>query len=133
MYVEDSYLIDDNQPPLTYSASTLGPITLQTITRSVKDLNADITLTCGFTITNSIPSAGFVLLEVSPSYQAVFKLTDGALLTCTNTLNQAQAIKCYVYRTFIKVTDLCGTNTVCPANSQFNLVFSSGLRNPRFV
>jgi len=68
MYVDDSYLIDENKNSLTYSASTLGSINLNTITRSVNTLNADITLTCGFTITNLIPSGGFVLLEVSPSY-----------------------------------------------------------------
>lgn len=96
-------------------------------------MNADITLTIGFTTTNLIPAAGFVFIEVLASYQLVFKVKDGAALSCSNSLNSGQAVQCFAFKSYIKVMDLCGTNVECPVNSKFNLIVTSGMRNPRFV
>ncbi len=133
MYVEDSYVIDRNSQVVSYTAATLGALSVTSMTRSTADLNSDITLTFAASTTNTIPAGGFLMLEVLPSYQVVFKVKEGALLSCSNSLNTAQAIKCYAYGTFLKVVDLCGVNTLCPAASSFNIIVSAGLRNPRFV
>ncbi len=49
------------------------------------------------TTTNLIPAGGFVMLQVLPSYQLVFTVEDGAAMTCSNSLNNAQAIQCFAY------------------------------------
>ena len=73
------------------------------------------------------------MLDVLASYQFEFKVNDGSKITCKNKLNSGQAIICYVYKTFIKVVDLCGTNTKCNAATKFELEVSSGIRNPIIV
>jgi len=67
------------------------------VTRSTADLYKDTILTITFQTENEIPASGFIMLNVSPSYQFEFKVSDGSKLTCRNKLNLGQPIICYVY------------------------------------
>ena len=67
-YVEDSYLIDQNQAVVNYQATKLGVIKVTKVIRSNNDLYTDVVLTIDFEIENEIPASGFIMLDVLPSY-----------------------------------------------------------------
>jgi len=113
-----------------YQATQLGVIKVTSVTRSNSDLYTDVVLNVALEIQNEIPVHGFIMIDVLASYQFEFKVNDGSKITCQNKLNSGNVIVCYIYTTFIKVTNLCGTNTKCSAGTKFELEVSSGIRNP---